>query len=178
MGKRSNFPRRPQDKYDTPSKGGVALWPFLPKKRFTYGELCAGRGDLIKAMPDRASCALAVDIKPRAKGIRRMNALNIRERHLDGVDLLITNPPWTRQLLHLMIEHFAQLRPTWLLFDSDWAYTLQARDLLKCCRKIVAVGRLRWIPDTPYDGKDNTSWYLFDRTGTYKGATRFYGRAS
>jgi hypothetical protein len=27
-----------------------------------------------------------------------------------------------------------------------------------------AVGRVRWIPDSKHDGKDNAAWYLFDQS--------------
>ena len=29
-------------------------------------------------------------------------------------------------------------------------------------RKIVSVGRVKWIEDSPFTGKDNCCWYLFD----------------
>ena len=56
---------------------------------------------------------------------------------------------------------FRNFRPTWLLFDADWAHTKQARPYLKYCDKIVSVGRVKWIPDSKMTGKDNCAWYLF-----------------
>jgi len=53
-------------------------------------------------------------------------------------------------------------RPTWLLFDADWAHTKQAIPYLEMCLKIVAVGRVKWIEGSEGPGKDNAAWYLFD----------------
>jgi hypothetical protein len=47
----------------------------------------------------------------------------------------ITNPPWTRELLHPMIEYLVQSSSY-----SSWTY----------CRKIVSVGRVKWIPDSKH----------------------------
>jgi hypothetical protein len=83
-----------------------------------------------------------------------------------------------------MIEHFSAMRPTWLLFDADWMHTLQSAPYMKWCRKIVSVGRVKWIPDSTMTGKDNCAWYLFDQSSirgfsqeTY-GPTEFIGRVS
>jgi hypothetical protein len=36
-------------------------------------------------------------------------------------------------------------------------------------RKVVSVGRVKWMPDSDSTGKDNAAWYLFGapRPGTY-----------
>src|SRR3984893_1647357 len=60
-------------------------------------------------------------------------------------EFFITNPPWTRQLLHPIIVNLKRQKPTWLLFDADWAHTIQAAPYLSFCRKIVSVGRVKWI---------------------------------
>jgi hypothetical protein len=41
---------------------------------------------------------------------------------------------------------------------------------------IVAVGRIKWIPDSEFAGMDNVAWILFDRPSAW-GMTRFVGRA-
>jgi hypothetical protein len=41
-------------------------------------------------------------------------------------------------------------------------------------KKIVSIGRVKWIEDSKSVGKDNCCWYLFDRVGSDK--TKFYGR--
>jgi hypothetical protein len=91
-----------------------------------------------------------------------------------GADAIITNPPWSRPILHKMILHFQRLKPTWLLFDSDWAYNRMAAPYLDTCSDIVAVGRLKWIEGTTHSGKDNCSWYRF--WCRHHGLTKFHGR--
>jgi len=55
-----------------------------------------------------------------------------------GADCICTNPPWSRDVLHRLIEHFQNIAPTWLLLDSDWAQTKQAAPFLPSCSDIVA----------------------------------------
>jgi hypothetical protein len=67
--------------------------------------------------------------------------------------------------------------PTWLLIDADWVHTKQAIPYLPRLKTIVSVGRVRWIPGSPYDGKDNCAWHLFDRPQPDgQAAIRFVGR--
>jgi hypothetical protein len=88
---------------------------------------------------------------------------------------IITNPPWDRKILHPMITLFSALRPTWLLFDADWMHTKQSTEFQPYLRKIVSVGRVKWIPDSKMTGKDNCAWYLFDQANP--GPTEFFGPA-
>lgn len=173
MGKRSNFARRPQDCYDTPPQAVAPLLPHLPEK-FVYWEPCAGRGALVDALHGVA--VNRTDINPRRDDILLIDALQMRPRSMQISiwDYIITNPPWTRQILHPMIEHFSDMRPTWLLFDADWMHTKQAAPYLWRLRRIVSVGRVKWIPDSPHTGKDNCCWYLFDAHG--EGPSEFVGR--
>ena len=92
----------------------------------------------------------------------------------ETVDYIITNPPWDRKLLHPLIERFAMIKPTWLLFDADWMHTMQSIPYMPWCEKIVSVGRVKWIEGSTSVGKDNAAWYLFD--ANHIGETAFYGR--
>jgi hypothetical protein len=167
MGKRSTFTRRPQDAYDTPLAPVLPLVPHLPPS-FTYWEPCGGQYDLVEhlsAAHAGAVCEIASDVKPRDGRVFRVDALRATPADVDstGVDMIVTNPPWTRPLLHQMIYRFSYMRPTWLLFDADWMHTKQARPYLSYCQRIVAVGRVKWIADSNNTGKDNAAWYLFDQ---------------
>jgi hypothetical protein len=167
MGRRSDFPRRPHDDYQTIDPRALAvLLPFLQRDGIhVFAEPCVGEGHLMRALQDLGLvCSMASDI---SEGV---DSLDITE--FDHPDAIITNPPWSRQLLHPMIEHFQKFAPTWLLFDSDWAYNAGAAPYLDRCSDIVAVGRLKWFNDTT--GKDNASWYRFD--ANHSGGPRFYGR--
>ena len=77
--------------------------------------------------------------------------------------VIVTNPPWRRDVLHPIIVNLSDQAPTWLLIDSDWPHTRQSTPFLPRLQAIVSVGRVRWIPDSPYDGKDNAAWMLFGR---------------
>jgi hypothetical protein len=119
------------------------------------------------------TCVSAFDIEPQKIGIDVLDATQLEEHHLNNADVIVTNPPWERSILHPMIERFSDLRPTWLLFDADWVHTKQAIPFLPRLRKIVSIGRVKWFDKTA--GKDNACWYFFDRYNeSYN--TKFYGR--
>ena len=175
MGKRSNFEHRKNDFYPTPLDAVKPLLPFL-NIGFTYAEPCAGDGRLarhIDVLTD--SCAIATllsDIDPKDPGVQKNDALTVDIPR--NTEYIITNPPWSRWVLHPLIDRFASICPTWLLFDADWMHTKQAVPYLQYCKKIVAIGRVKWIEDSKFTGKDNACWYLFDKS--YEGETKFYGR--
>lgn len=160
MGKRSSFPRIAKDNYPTIDPRAVGpLVAHLPRKA-RYAEPCAGAGDLINLLAPYARCVWASDIEPRADGIAENDAMLVGR---GDADMFITNPPWSRPILHPLIVHLSDMAPTWLLFDSAWANTKQAKPFMSRCRKIVAVGRLRWIPGTKHQGKEDVAWFYFDR---------------
>lgn len=74
-----------------------------------------------------------------------------------------------------MIDHFAAMRPTWLLFDAGWIHTRQSTPYLPHLHRIVSVGRLIWIEGTTMTGKDDCAWHLFDARHTTK-TIEFIGR--
>lgn len=189
MGKRSNFKRRPMDTYDTPEAAVLPLLRHLPWG-CRYWEPCAGQGDLARhLLRYGVECVAATDIAPRDETIYRLDAMTVSEADLDttGASHIITNPVWSRPLMHAMIAHFSAMRPTWLLFDADWIHTTQdvvARkygvktvpELMTHCCKIVSVGRVRWIEGSKYSGKENCAWHLFDQSSS--GPVEFFGRAA
>jgi hypothetical protein len=93
-----------------------------------------------------------------------------------AADATITNPPYTRPLMHALIAHFARVLPTWLLLDMDWASTQQSAPFMPSCSDIVPVGRVRWIAGTDSDGFDNSAWYRFD--SRHSAGPVFHGRGS
>jgi len=175
VGKRSTstFERRALDAYATPFE---AVPPLIPQlngiKR--YLEPCCGEGELVehlKALKPSLTCVGMSDVR------FGLNALDLTQKDIakSGAQMIISNPPWERISLHALIWHFCALGvPAWLLFDADWMHTKQAAVLMSMCSHIVSVGRVRWIRDSPYTGKDNASWFRFD--GHHQGGTRFYGR--
>ena len=164
MGKRSDFKRIERDYYRTIDPKAVQALKHYIEPGKSFVEPCAGDGILTDQLTDvmKLLCVAEYDIEPQNERINKLDALTIDEKHVIVADLIITNPVWDRKLLHPMIEKFASLRPTWLLFDAGWAFTRQARPYLKYCVEIVNIGRLRWIPDTTMSGKDDCVWYHFD----------------
>lgn len=171
MGKRSYFERVPRDFYPTPPEVVKPLLPHL-KPMTRYAEPCAGDGALVDAL-DAAGhlCLHASDIEPRRADIREADAL---AGAWGGFEAFITNPPWDRKVLHPLIVHLSDAAPTWLLFDADWMHTRQSSPFLPRLRKIVSVGRVKWIPDSKMTGKDNCCWYLFDKPSD--DPVEFFGR--
>jgi hypothetical protein len=172
MGKRSNYERVPRDFYPTPYDAVRPLLPHLAE-RTSFAEPCAGDGRLIAHLTAAGHiCDWASDIEPRADGIIRCDARKVAP--VVATDAAITNPPWERETLHAIIASWSAQMPTWLLFDADWMHTKQAAPYLPWLRKIVSVGRVKWIPDSPFTGKDNCCWYLFDQNS--EAAAEFVGR--
>lgn len=159
--------------YPTPREAVYPLLPhLLPGTRFA--EPCAGNGALVVWLEAAGMrCTDKSDIDPQAWSVANLDAFDF----VPGLhtEMIITNPPWDRKVLHPMIEHFSYWKPTWLLFDADWMHTKQAAPYLRYCRKIVSVGRVKWIPDSKMTGKDNCAWYLFDQAWATP-HIEFYGR--
>lgn len=172
MGKRSDFKRNLHDNYPTPL---AAMWPLFRvlDKPVRFCEPCAGDGRMVKYLTDAGhTCAAAWDIEPRAEGIDTQDATT---RLIGNIGCFITNPPWFRPLLHAIIDNLSAQHPTFLLFDSDWLHTRQANGRWQKCSKVISVGRLKWIEDSPHTGKDNCAWHLFE-PGHAEGP-RFIGRS-
>lgn len=174
MGKRSDFERVPRDFYPTPREAVLPLIPHLPEGHFWFDEPCAGNYALVQHLEIKTGgeCRMACDVDPQHHFVVKADALSIP--FAVKPDLIITNPPWDRKILHPMIEHFSDQAPTWLLFDADWMHTKQSVPFLTRLRKLVSVGRVKWIPDSKMTGKDNCAWYLFDKPSDEP--TLFYGR--
>ena len=160
MGKRSDFQRRDRDFYPTPEEALLTLLNHI-ENYFTFIEPCAGNGQLTTLLMKYKDCHcwLQSDIEPQDSSVEKRNVLDIFAKP----EYYITNPPWERKLLHQIIEHLSDLAPTWLLFDADWIHTKQSQPYQSRLKKIVSVGRVKWIPDSKMTGKDNCSWYLFDK---------------
>jgi len=175
MGKRSNFERRDRDFYPTPPAAVTPLLPHLDPY-VSFDEPCAGNAALVDILESTGRiCSSMSDIEPQMSQIERKDAFDIKK--CVG-DTFVTNPPWDRNILHPLIIHLIGMRPTWLLFDANWMHTRQSEPyMLRCKKRIVSVGRIKWIPDSPHTGKDNCAWYLFDeRDPNQDDPTVFCGR--
>lgn len=168
MGKRSDFERRPHDAYETPASAVTPLLPHLRGIRY-FAEPCAGRGLLIQHLEAAGlRCLYASELQtgltPLVNGIAEgIDALTTSARNYSSAQAIISNPPWTREILHPLIRHLSAILPTWLLFDADWVHTKQASPLVRHCSHIISVGRVKWIAGSANSGKDNAAWHRFDR---------------
>lgn len=170
--------RKRNDFYPTIDPRAVAaLFPHVPAGT-RYAEPCAGDGDLIELLAAGGLvCDWALELDPQLRRwpIGKGNALNLGAQDLGAAQMFITNPPWTRQLLHALIAHLAGIAPTWCLFDASWKHTRQAAQLGSICTDVVSVGRLKWFRDSPHDPPDDCAWYRFDAKAP--APTRFHWRA-
>jgi hypothetical protein len=166
MGKRSDFERREADFYPTPRAAVVPLIPYL-RGIVRFAEPCAGDGALARHLEGFGlHCIYAGDIRTG------QDAFTLD--HYGAADAIITNPPYTRAVMHRLIEHFQQIALTWLLLDLDWASTQQAVPFMASCSDIVAIGRVKWIEGSKHTGKDNHAWFRFDIR--HKSGPIFHGR--
>ena len=182
MTKYSDFDKIPQDQYFTPIKAVEPLIPWLPINS-TFYEPCAGDGrmvDHLESLGANLRCTGYSDLDPASArdtanelfggavrtDVAQKNALEITHSDLNGAQMIITNPPWSRTkasgyILHKMIVHFSSLTPTWLLFDASWANTKQAVPYMNRCTDILPIGRVKWFPDSDKHGKKDACWYRF-----------------
>lgn len=158
MGKRSDFAPRKNDAYLTWDRRAVPpLLPYLSSAEFV--EPCAGEGHLIDQLEGYGlRCVQALDVEPGRVDIEYGDARTLRVAPGRQV---ITNPPWSRPLLHAIIDNLAPQVDAWLLFDSDWLFTQQSGPYRRHLHLVVPVGRLRWVENTPHDAVDSCAWYLF-----------------
>lgn len=173
MGKRSDFDKIPKDKYYTWDARAYTPMRSRFRKIETFIEPCAGAGDMVAALQDLGlRCVLACDIAPECRlehgrlgiltPIVEASYEQITPEYLAAADYIITNPPWTRSIMHPFIEWCIESRlPAWLLIDTNWASSKQARPFLTYCSDIVPTPRLKWIPDSKDSAKDDTAWYHF-----------------
>lgn len=164
MSKRSDFPRRKNDAYLTWDRRAIPpLLPHIAGNLNRFVEPCAGAGHLIDQLEAAGHrCVQAYDIAPQRYDIEVGDVLKQGGILPPYADRYISNPPWTRTILHAIIERLAPRAETWLLFDSDWAFTKQSAHYLESyCHRIVPIGRLRWVEGSTDDAKDNCAWYHF-----------------
>ena len=157
MGKRSAFVRVPRDLYNTPA---IAVEPLLRvlKPQTHFREPCYGDGALARALVvagHRLTYCFDLPVDARTHSYDAM----------PPGEMFITNPPyWGRPVdLHPLIENLSNQAPTWLLMSADWLFNRSSAPVIPRLRRIVAVGRVKWIPGSSYVGKDNAAWLLFDR---------------
>lgn len=161
MGKRSNKGvKMPRDFWPTVDPDAfIPLRPYISGK--TYAEPCCGNEDLIKGFEDVAYCGWASDISIGK------DATTLTKEDLEACDVIITNPPFSWEMLKPLLDHLPKLKPTWLLLPADFMHNKRSAPYMVYCSHIVAVRRLFWwldegdLSQRGVKGKDNYCWYLF-----------------
>jgi hypothetical protein len=178
--RQSRFEKDQLNRYDTIDPRAVeALLPHLaPGTRFI--EPCAGKGDLVRQLQAAGHvCLDQFDIQPRAAGIRQQDAL-AWERSRSSWDrhvIIITNPPFDWPLVRDLINHWSdQVLLQWLLLEASFAHTRRAGPLMQKCRKIVSIGRLRWVEGTAAKSTKDYAWCQFGVNSSPGNTAQFYGR--
>lgn len=178
MSKRSNFDKVPKDFYATVDPKAIPpkLVDFIRGK--SYAEPCYGEGDLEDLLMDVATCKWRSDIRETVGSSKVMDALEVTKDDLKDCDLIATNPPFSKDVLLPLIDHFVSLKPTWLLLPADYMHNLYFGPYMDKCSKVVSVGRICWFPK---EGKrvastENFAWYFWKQGATTDTGTVFYGR--
>jgi hypothetical protein len=171
--KTSNFVRVDRDFYPTPYKAVIPLLAHLPDNT-SFVEPCAGDGRLSDHLNKHGHIPYFLgDIWPERNDITQCDATIITTPYM-GADCIITNPPWDRDVLYPMIEHFRKFSPAWLLLPAPLMHTKKAAPYMAYCAKIVSVGRVKWIEESKGSGTQDAAWYLFEQAPCQ---TIFYGAA-
>lgn len=138
-----------------------------------FAEPCAGNGDLVRALEANGMrCQWASDINPKNILISKMDYTKFLDeyRRIEGVndlqwlDWIITNPPFSRhhtKTLLDMIDKFRAEIPTWLLLPAGFAFNDNSQNAMIYCKKIVPIGRVKWVEGTEHKSSKDFAWFLF-----------------
>lgn len=161
--RQSRFAKKALDTYDTIDPRAVAaLRPHI-RELTRFIEPCAGKGDLVRQLQAIGlQCLDQFDIAPRAEGIRQADALSGDYAFDFRWRAIITNPPFEWPLLGQLINTWLlQADTTWLLLEANWAHTIRATPFMAHCRRIVSIGRLRWVEGSGHSSTKDYAWYEF-----------------
>jgi len=174
MGRRSDFPKVDKDFF--PTTDPRAVEPLVRYIRGnTYAEPCYGDGDLEDLLMDVATCKWRSDVRGTVESSKVMDAMSLTKSDLQGIDLIVTNPPFTRSVLMPMLDHFITLKPTWLLLPAGHMHNVYFGDAMRKCSKVVSIGRLKWFKDSKFSSTDDFCWYFWPQWATHQ-ETVFRGR--
>lgn len=178
MSKRSDFDKVPKDFYPTTDPKAIPpkLVEFIRGK--SYAEPCYGEGDLEDLLMDVATCRWRSDIRETVGSSKVMDAMYLSKEDTARCDYIITNPPFSRDVLLPLIDHFVSLKPTWLLLPADYMHNVYFGEYIAKCRRVISVGRLKWFKDSKHTSTDNFAWYFWVKGATADTRTGFYGRGS
>jgi len=148
---------KPKDFWPTPVFETWKLSPHLVPGTL-FDEPCAGNGAIIVALTLLGHrCAGAVDITPRAAGIEQGDA----RTYVPVSGRIITNPPYRRDLLEPLLEHWIGQWDTWLLLPLDHLVNKWTNRFMRHVDQIVPLGRVSWLGNGR-GGMENFCWFHFN----------------
>jgi hypothetical protein len=116
-------------------------------------------------------------VEPRDDRVFRSDALTWADPRLDGGILIITNPPYAWPLLSRMIPLFGdRVWLSWLLLEASFMHTKRAGPLMRRCRKIVSIGRLKWVDGSAHGSTKDYAWYQFGQESGPEASAQFFAR--
>lgn len=172
MSKRSSFEKIPKDFYATTDPKAIPPNFVECVRGKRYAEPCYGEGDLEDLLMDVAVCRWRSDIRDTGN-CKLWDAMCLSEHELGHCDVIITNPPFSRDLLLPMIDHFISLKPTWLLLPADMMHNRYFSGYMKSCSRVISVGRIKWFKDSKHTSTDNFAWFYWPQGGAPTGTIFF-----
>lgn len=162
MGKREEEkrPRREKDYYGTIDPDAIVPKFISLVYGKTYAEPCYGNGCLEDLLMEVATCKWRSDIRETVACSKQMDALDITKSDLQGIDMIITNPPYDWGMLKPLLDYLPTLKPTWFLLPADHMHNKRMAHYMRKCAHVVSVGRLYWM-ENRVKGVDNYVWYRF-----------------
>jgi hypothetical protein len=79
--------------------------------------------------------------------------------------IAIFNPPyWGKPRdLHVLIGNVSDHTTFWALLQHDWVAKAGSGALASRAQRVIPVGRVKFIPESPHSGMDNVVWIKFTR---------------
>lgn len=180
MSKRSDFPKVPKDFYATVDPKAIPPKFIECIRGKTYAEPCYGDGDLEDLLVDVAICNWRSDVRETVGSSKVIDAMDITGGMFErmGIDLIVTNPPFSRKVLLPLIDHFINLKPTWLLLPAGFMNNIYFGPYMRKCTKVISIGRVCWYPQ---EGKrvastDDFCWYYWPKGAKEEAGPIFIGR--
>jgi len=144
VSKFSSFERIDKEFYPTIDPKSIPPNFLKHIKGKTYAEPCCGAGDLINLIGDNAVCRWKSDLNPAGCGVA-WDAMKLSKNELEKCELIVTNPPYLKDVLLPLISHLSSLRPTWMLLPADIMHNGYMVEPMKKCERVVSIGRLYWF---------------------------------
>lgn len=150
----SKFERIPQDRYYTPFRPVVPLIPYIDHIT-AYAEPCAGPGQLVSHLRYFGkTCGYQNDLD---HGVDARTDAGLAAAALP----IITNPPYTWDVLSGLLTRFISLGETWLLLEMPFLCNGQSAPFLRHCSDVVPVGRIKWFEGTAKESNKDYGWFRF-----------------